>query len=184
MKKVLFVIAALLLFVGCEGVMNSPTKRVEEFLNDYQTMDNEVLKQLDDTLNGEDLLTDEHKSAYKEVMKKQYQNLTYTIKDEVIDGDRATVTTEIEVYDYSKAMNDADDYLLKNQKEFADEEGNVDNAKFMTYKIEQIKNVKDKVKYTIPFTLTKKDKEWKLDDISEADRQKIHGIYNDETKEQ
>lgn len=180
MKKILFALVALLLFVGCDGVMNSPTKRVEEFLNDYQTMDQEVLNQLDNTLDGEELLTDEHKSAYKEVMKRQYQNLTYTIKDEVIDGDKATVTAEIEVYDYSKAMNEADDYLLQNQKDFADEEGNVDNEKFMSYKIEQMKNVKDKVKYTIPFSLTKDDKEWKLDDISEADRQKIHGMYNEE----
>lgn len=180
MKKMLFVIAALLLFVGCDSIMNSPTKRVEEFLNDYQTLDEEVLSQLDDTLKTEELLTDEHKNTYKEIMKKQYQNLTYTIKDETVDGDKATVTAEIEVYDYSKAMNDADDYLIQNKDEFTDDEGNVDNEKFMSYKIEQMKNVKDKVKYTIPFTLTKEDSEWKLDDISESDRQKIHGIYSEE----
>lgn len=179
MKKILFVVAALLLFVGCDAVMNSPTKRVEAFLSDYQTMDDEVLSQLDDTLNGEELLTDEHKSAYKEIMKRQYQNITYTIKDEIVDGNKATVTTEIEVYDYSKAMKEADDYLIQNKNEFTDNDGNVDNEKFMTYKIEQMKNVKDKVKYTIPFTLTKEDKEWILDDISESDRQKIHGIYSE-----
>ena len=39
-------------------------------------------------------------------MKKQYQNLTYTIKDEEIDGDTAIVKVEIEVYDFNKAMNE------------------------------------------------------------------------------
>ena len=41
-----------------------------------------------------------------------------------------------------------------------------------------MKDTKDKVTYTITFTLTKKDDVWKLDDITDIDRQKIHGIYN------
>lgn len=179
MKKILFVMVALLLFVGCDGIMNSPTKRVEEFLNDYQTMNDEVLNQLDETINNEELLTDSQKKDYKELMEKQYRNLAYTIKDETIDGNNSTVEVEIEVYDYSTAMNTADDYLISNNSEFVGEDGNVDNVKFMTYKIEQMKNVKDKVKYTLTLTLTKKDKEWVLDDITEVDRQKIHGIYSE-----
>ena len=38
--------------------------------------------------------------------------------------------------------------------------------------------VKDKIKYTLNLTLTKKDKKWVLNDISESDRQKLHGLYN------
>ena len=37
---------------------------------------------------------------------------------------------------------------------------------------------KDKITYTITFTLTKEDDEWTLDDITDIDRQKIHGIYD------
>ena len=37
---------------------------------------------------------------------------------------------------------------------------------------------KDKIKYTLNLTLTKKDKKWVLNDISESDRQKLHGLYN------
>ena len=40
-----------------------------------------------------------------------------------------------------------------------------------------MKEVKDKVKYTINFTLTKVDDKWKLDNISDIDRQKLHGLY-------
>ncbi len=178
MKKFILVIITLLLVVGCDSVMNNPTKRVETFLNKYQIMDEEVLSQLDDTLNNDNTLNDNQKDEYRDLMKKQYQNLTYTIKDEEVDGDNATVKVEIEVYDFNKAMMDADNYLVEHQDEFLDGDDNVDNEKFMNYKIEQMKNTNDKVKYTIEFTLTKKDNNWKLDDVDEATRQKIHGIYN------
>ena len=111
-------------------------------------------------------------------MKKQYKNLTYTIKDEEVDGNNATVKVEIEVYDFNKAMNESDSYLLQNQDEFMTEDNLVDNEKFMDYKINQMKNTNEKVKYTIDFTLTKKDNTWTLDNVSEITRQKIHGIYN------
>lgn len=178
MKKILLIIMTLFLLVGCETVMNNPTKRVETFLNKYQTMDSEVLKQLDETLSNDVNLTESQKKDYKDLMKKQYQNLTYTIKDEEVNGDKATVKVEIEVYDFNKAMTKADDYLSENQDEFTDGNNNIDNEKFMDYKIKEMKNVNDKVKYTIDFTLTKNNNKWQLDDIDEITRQKIHGIYN------
>ena len=178
MKKFLLVVITLLLVVGCESVMNNPTKRVETFLNKYQTMDEEVLSQLDDTLNNDETLTTAQKDEYRNLMKKQYQNLTYTIKDEEVDGNSAIVKVEIEVYDFNKAMADADDYLLDNQDEFIDEDDNIDNEKFMDYKIKQMKDSNEKVKYTIDFNLTKSDGNWQLDEIDEVTRQKIHGIYN------
>lgn len=178
MKKFLLIVISILLLVGCDSVMNNPTKRVETFLNKYQTMDSEVLTQLDDTLNKDTTLTEEQKKDYKDLMKKQYQNITYTIKDEEVDGDNATVKVEIEVYDFNKAMTDADDYLLENQDEFIIGEDLVDNEKFMDYKIEQMKNTKEKVKYTIDFKLTKINDQWTLDNVDEITRQKIHGIYN------
>lgn len=178
MKKFLLLIMPMLLLVGCDNVMNNPTKRVETFLNKYQTMDNEVLTQLDTTLNNDTTLTKEQKQTYRDIMKKQYQNLTYVIKDEEVDGDTATVKVEIEVYDFNKAMNDADSYLLQNQEEFIDENNEIDNEKFMDYKIKKMKDTKEKVKYTIDFTLTKNDNNWQLNNVDEITRQKIHGIYN------
>lgn len=178
MKKFLLLVMTLFLLVGCEAVMNNPTKRVETFLNKYQTMDEEVLSQLDTTLNNDGTLTSEQKEEYRTLMKKQYQNLTYTIKDEEVDGDEARVKVEIEVYDFNKAMSEADDYLLENQNEFIDADNNINNEKFMDYKIKQMKNTNEKVKYTIEFDLTKNDNKWTLDDVDEITRQKIHGIYN------
>jgi len=40
-----------------------------------------------------------------------------------------------------------------------------------------MEKVEDKVKYTVTFYLTKKDKEWQIDDLNESTLQKIHGIY-------
>ena len=40
-----------------------------------------------------------------------------------------------------------------------------------------MKTVNDKTKYTITFNLTKEDGKWKVEDLSDVDRQKIHGLY-------
>lgn len=177
-NKVILAAAILFFIVGCGNMMNTPTKKVEDFLSKYQTMDKAVLTQLDDVIEDAGNLVDDQKEEYRELMKKQYQNLSYKIKDETEDGNNATVEVEIEVYDYGKAIQESENYLTTNREEFLDFETNdVDTKKFLDYKIKQIKNMKDKVTYTINFTLTKVDDEWKLDDISDVDRQKLHGLY-------
>ena len=50
-------------------------------------------------------------------------------------------------------------------------------AKYIEYRLGKLGEAKDRVKYTIDFTLTKKDGKWMLDDIDDATRQKIHGLY-------
>ena len=59
-----------------------------------------------------------------------------------------------------------------------EETNETDDAKFMDYKLDQMDDVKDKIKYTINFTLTKKDNNWEMDEITDIDRQKIHGLYS------
>ena len=110
-------------------------------------------------------------------MTKQYKNLAYTVKDETIDGKTAVVEVEIEVYDYNKAITDVEDYLLANANEFQDDSGQVNNTKYNDYKISQMESVKDKVTYTINFTLSKVDDKWVVDDLTETERMKIHGLY-------
>ena len=78
---------------------------------------------------------DTQSTSYKELMKKQYKDLTYTIKEELIDGNNATVTVEIEVYDYNKAINDAETYYKNNPNEFKNSDGGIDEEKYMDYKI-------------------------------------------------
>ena len=181
MKKIkyLLVIIFLFLLVGCSNMMDTPTKKVEKFLSKYQTQDKEVLDQLDSVINDAGLLNDEQKDSYRKLMKKQYQNFSYKIKEETIDGNNSKVVCEIEVYNYGKAISEAEAYLVSNRDEFVTniEEDSIDYKKFLDYKIENMSNTKEKITYTINFTLTKVDNEWKLDSISDVDRQKIHGLY-------
>jgi len=181
MKKILPLIILLVLVTGCsctaDITASTPTKETEKFFNNYQTLDNDVVAQLDDVIETEMTFTDEQKESYKSIMKKHYQDLEYEIKDEKINGDNATVEVEIEVRDYSKAMEDANNYLTQNPEEFNDETGIYNETLFNEYRLKKIKEVEDKVKYTLNLRLTKEDDKWKLEDLSDEDESKIHGTY-------
>ena len=204
MKKILVLFSiALVLITGCSTNMNTPTAKVEEFLSKYQTMDNEVLEQLKTVIKSDKTMSEEQKLEYRGLMEKQYQNLSYKIKNEKIDGDTAVVDVEIEVYDYATSIKKSQDYYMEHKDEFLDDEnknndsdsgeiigGAVEDAseaiedmftetsKFIDYKIKQLKDVTDKAKYDITFHLNKNEEnEWVLEDISDADRQKLHGLY-------
>ncbi len=178
MKKVLMsLFIVLFLLTGCDKLMNTPTKKVELLLGKYQKLDSDVLKQLDDSILSDTILTKEEKERYQELLKKQYKNLTYTVKNEAIDGKTAMVEVEIEVYDYNKAITSSEEYLLNNQSDFQDETGNINSVKYNDYKLNEIEKMKDRVTYTINFTLSKIDEEWMVDDMTDTERQKIHGLY-------
>jgi len=167
---------AVFLLAGC-SMDNTPTKKVENFLDSYKNLDDGVLTQLTDMVKTDALMNDTQRTTYTDILKKQYQDMNYTIKDETIDGDNATVVAEIEVYDYYKVTTDATDYYNKTPDEFKDETGKIDESKFVDYRIGKMKDAKDKVKYTINFTLKKVDNSWVLNDIDDATRQKIHCLY-------
>ena len=156
---------------------NTPTKKVEAFLNKYQTLDNVVLDQMDNMISTDTLMDSDQKNNYSDVLKRQYQDLTYQIKDERIDGDKAVVTAEIEVYDFYKTNNSSAKYYAENEDKFLNDDGILDESKYVEYRIEQMKNTMERVKYTIDFTLTKVNNKWTLDEIDDATRLKIHGLY-------
>ncbi len=165
---------------GCSDMMNTPTKRVEEYLGKYQIMDHEVLDQLDEVLKENNTLTQEQKTEYKTLLEKQYQNLSYKIKNEIVDGDTAEVTVEISVFDFENAERKAEEYIEENPKEFEEnEEKSIE--KEMDYKIKQMKSVTDKIQYTISFHVRKDEekKRWILDEIEEDVLLKIHGLYRE-----
>lgn len=200
-SKIFIVIFLVLsLFTGCGNMENTPTKKVEELLGKYQSMDSEVLAQLDSVISSDSNMNDDQKKEYRSLLEKQYQNLSYKIKDENIDGDTATVDVEIEVLDYATNISESKKYYQEHRDEFKDNKKNdysdndslvedakdaLDDAKdsienmssYIDYKIKQLKTVNDKTKYTITFNLTKVDGKWKVDDLSDVDRQKLHGLY-------
>lgn len=179
MKKILISIVLLFLLSGCDmsKLTNTPTKQAELLFNKYQSLDSDVLKDLDDVVAEEESFNGEQREKYREVMKKNYQDLTYSVKDEEVDGDEATVTTEIEVYDFSKVLAEADLYLTNNPEEFKNSNGEYDSAKFMDYRLKKLSETKERVKYTLELTLIKKDDKWQLNKLTQTDQQKINGIY-------
>lgn len=179
MKKVLSILGLALVITGCSlGEMdNTPTKKVEEYLNNYQTLDSNVLSEIDSLVDQEEMFDEDQKTTYTDIMKKHYQDLTYTVKEETVNGDKATVEVEVEVTDYTKALKEAENYRTTNESEFYNEEGMFDETLFNTYKLDLLKNNKERVKYTIYFSLTKSDNEWVLDDLTETEQEKLLGIY-------
>ena len=175
-KRIILISLFMLCFIltGC-SLNNTPKAKVETLLMKYQKNSDSVMSELDDYLNTLDIQDDAHEE-YKKVYTKQYSDLTYSIKNEMIDGDTATVTTQIEVYDYYKIDNDATKYVSDNPDKFST--NNVyDSKKVLEYKIDKLTNAKDRVTYTVVFNLTKIDNEWKVDNLSNEDLEKIHGIY-------
>lgn len=177
MKKILLVLLAIICLTGCNNLMNTPTKKVETLLSKYQQNDNEVLKQLDNSLLDDTVLSNEQKDRYKSIMQKQYKDLTYTVKNEAIDGKTAVVEVEVEVYDYSKAITNIENDVLNNADTYKDNTGEISTTLYNDNKLTALENVKDRVKYTINFTLSKVDEEWIVDDLTETERMKIHGLY-------
>ena len=68
-KKIFVGIMVLFLAVGCGNMMNTPTKKVEEFLSKYQTQDEKVLAQLDEVIDSSGTMTKDQKDKYRDLMK-------------------------------------------------------------------------------------------------------------------
>ena len=168
MKKIVSLFIFLLLLVGC-SLSNSPTSRVEDLLNKYQTLDSDISGGINDVLKEENL-NDSQKDRYRKVIEKQYKGLTYQIKDERIDGDTAIISTEIEVMDYKKVINETNSYYQSINNYTVEDYNNT--------KLDKLEKAKDKVKYTIDFEV-KKDKNgnWKLSSLSNEAIKKIQGMY-------
>ena len=166
MKKILSIFIFLLLLVGC-SLSNTPTSRVEDLLSKYQRLDSDIEKGID-TVVGEESLTGGERDRYKKIIEKQYKNLTYQIKDETYNGDICTVTTEIEVLDYKKVINEVNNnYQNKN---YTKEEYNNE-------KLDKLEKAKDKVKYTIDFKVKKENNNWTLEALDDDTIKKIQGTY-------
>lgn len=168
MKKILGLFMFLLLLVGC-SLSNSPTSKVEDLLSKYQRLDSDIQSGIDSVIEDENL-TEKQKDRYQKLIETQYKKLTYQIKDEKIDGDTATITTEIEVLDYKKAINETTDYY-RDKEDYTVEEYN-------DTKLDNLEKIKDKVTYTIDFEV-KKDTSgnWKLSSLDNETIKKIQGMY-------
>ena len=84
---------------------------------------------------------------------------------------------EVEVYDYAKAVSEIENKLVNNADLYKDSTGEISTTLYNDDKLKSLEDVKDRTKYTINFTLSKIDEEWVVDDLTETERMKIHGLY-------
>lgn len=163
MKKILIITLLISAFLlGCEKMMETPTSKVENFLGRYQRLDKDVLKELNNIIEDEQDMTEEEKLEYKKLLEKQYQNLSYKIKKEIIAKDTATVDVEIEVLDYKNAINKAEKECEKN---------------LIQCKLKEMKNINNKTKYDLTFTLNQEEEKWVIENLNETAVKKLHGLY-------
>ena len=81
MKKILYVFLIMVLAVGCNNLSNTPINKTEQMLKKYQMLDNDVMQDLNKTVDNETTFSESQKDEYKKIMKKHYQNLVYEIKN-------------------------------------------------------------------------------------------------------
>lgn len=163
MKKIVLILISLALLVGCT-LGNTPTSRVEELLSKYQMQNDSILISYT-SLTNDNNLTQELISKYEAAIKKQYRDLSYEVKDEVIDGTKATVTIQIEVMNYKIAINkyNKEDYEI---------------TKYHELVLNELAKTKEMTTYTLDITLTKNDNNiWKVNELTRENKEKLLGIY-------
>lgn len=162
MRKVL-IFLIVFLFSGCM-IANTPTSKVEEYLGEYQKVSDKVMVNYTSIFDGDDIDLG-YKKKYEELIRRQYKNLSYEIKDEEIDGDMAVVTAQIKVFDYREVLDRYNSANYSNSSDYHD------------LVIEGMKKQRDKIVYTISFEVYKNDgDEWELGVISFEDSKKLLGI--------
>lgn len=168
MKKLLILLILSVSLIGC-SLSNTPTSKVEELMTKYQTVDDDIKDEIEIVLTDE-TLTLEQKRDYRDLIEKQYKNMSYEVKEEIIDGDKATVTVAIEVVDYKKVIQQLENQYI-DKVDYSIEDYN-------TEKIAKLKEAKEKVTYTLDIEVSKTSEgEWKVDNLSNIDKKKIQGMY-------
>ena len=153
----------ILLVCGCSfdlnKIDNTPKKQVEKYLNEYQTLSDNVTIDLNFISEKEFRLNDKQKEEYIDIMKNNFKNMTYEIKDEMVNGNNSVVEVEIIVNNFSKAYKNC-------------------NPDDIDCKLDKMKKTKEKIKYLIYFNVNKdENNNWKVEDITETDEEKLLGIY-------
>ena len=180
MKKILLIALTLFCLSGCSCSKSTAQGAVEAFLDEYRNLSASVIGDMDDVVDSEENLNDEQKDKYRDILRKQYTDLTYEVISEDYNEDTALVETKITVYDLGKAQENASKYLNEHSEEFYDESNNYDLSKFLDYKLDLMQKNTDTITYTINFNVEKnEDGIWQVSDVSQSDLEKIHGIYKE-----
>lgn len=149
---------------GCD-IANTPTSKVEDYLGRYQRLDKSIFLSYTQLAGSNDVNKDD-RERYQKLVEKQFRNLSYEVKEEVIDGDVSYVTVQVKVCNYGDILDKYNVTTYEDVDEYHDKV------------IKELEKQKEKIVYTITFELelNKKD-EWKVSEPSLEDKDKLLGIY-------
>lgn len=148
---------------------NTPSSKVEELMAKYQSLDADIENEIEGVLSDLNLTLNQKKD-FRKLLRNQYKNLSYNIKDEEVDGDSAIVSVEVEVIDYKDAITVVDDSYI-GRDDYTVEEYNND-------KIKELKKAKEKVTYNLDIELNKDSNgEWNVLSLSNLEKKKLQGMY-------
>ena len=176
MKKIIILLITSILLCACD-MMDSPTLTVKQYLDNYNSLNENIVEDMESTIIKENLSSD-NTSIYREVLKRQYKDLRYEIVDEKIEKDKSEVKVKVTVYDLYNSRVESENYMNDNQSEFMNEENIFDEERYMKYRLDEMLKTKNTITHDIVFNLTKVDKEWKIDEPSRETLEKIHGLYD------
>ncbi len=176
MKKLVLILSLIFFLVGCAcSVRGGAKESVYIFLEKYKYLDKDLVEDIDNYVEGEDL-NDSQKEKYKEIFLRQYKDMSYTIKKEEYQNNKAYVTVLITVYNLYKAQDEAEDYLNTFEEEFLNEEGEYDADKFIDYKLDYMLKYQEKTTEELQLELVKEKNIWVLQQPSIKELEKIHGM--------
>lgn len=175
-RNLVLVFISLFFVVGCSMSINNAKDAVEDYLNNYKHLDDDVVDQINEIVEEEDLSKDQQET-YKKVLKRQYENMKYEITDEIYNGDSAKVTAKVTVYDYYKVQQEIAEYLKTNRDKFYTD-GVYDENLYLDYKLKTMNDYNKTITHTIVFEVVKDNDMWVVSDLSKNDLDKIHGIYD------
>lgn len=168
MKKVILLLIFSFILLGC-SMNNTPSSKVEELMAKYQSLDADIENEIEGVLSDLNLTLNQKKD-FRKLLRNQYKNLSYNIKDEEVDGDSAIVSVEVEVIDYKDAITVVDDSYI-GRDDYTVEEYNND-------KIKELKKAKEKVTYNLDIELNKDSNgEWNVLSLSNLEKKKLQGMY-------
>lgn len=168
MKKLIIILLCFFI-LGCSKT--DARFEVESYLKKFQNHDENVISSLNELLSNENL-DEEDKNLYELVMKRQYTDLEYKIKEEKYNADEAIITVLITVYDYENSKNLALEEINNHPDEYNTEE------KKLNLVLKNMDKEEKRINYTLDFKVNYLDNQWQLAKPNTEILEKIHGIYD------
>lgn len=171
---VFLILAGFISLVLLGGNGKSPVSLTNIYMKKYQKLDKKTVSNIKYAFSDE--LTPTQEEKYQNIIKKQYEKITYQITNKQITESDALITVEFSVYDLASTMEKANNYIEVYSDKFQ-KNGEFDTYKAIDYKLKALQEADERVTYSIVFTYYKDKNTWKLIELSDTDLQKLNGTY-------